>query len=101
MICSSLWVTCNAVHHLKSFEPVLMPALDIIVRPAVAQTKQDHLILLANTEQLQLPLLLAKATMKSKSLSGCKTLLSFKDHCEICTFSNTDISRTVNTKTKP
>lgn len=43
-----------------------MPALNIIVRLALAQTEQDHLILLGNTKQLQLSLLLAKATMKNK-----------------------------------
>lgn len=68
LICCSSWVTCNAVHHLESFEPVLVPAPHIIVRPALAQTALDHLILLGNTQQLQLSLLLAKATMRSKHM---------------------------------
>lgn len=60
------WVACNAVHHLKSFEPVLVPALDIISSPALVQTYQDHLIFFGNTHQLQLSLLLSKAEINIK-----------------------------------
>lgn len=56
-----------------------MPAPQIIVRPALAQTGQDHLILLGNTEQLQLSLLLAKAATKSKHRLY-NWVFSFKGH---------------------
>lgn len=63
MICFSSWVSCNAVHQPQSFEPVLLPAPNIIVRLALSQTLQHHLILMGNTEVLHLSLLHVKATM--------------------------------------
>lgn len=54
----------NAVHHFESLEPALAPAPRIVMRPALAQAEQDPLVLLRNAEQLQLPLLLAKAAMR-------------------------------------
>lgn len=76
LICSSSWVTCDAVPQRESFLPVFMPASHIIVRPALAQAKQDHLILLGDTEQLQLSLFPAKTTVKRRK--GCAGFLVSK-----------------------